>query len=167
MSTATTEDYVAKRAELLATLVLTRQKDVHLARFQAPQETGMDLLVQLPSLKGGDKGYQPYIGVEVMGTDDSLETEDEATVYANRHREDRPAGFCLSPIVLLLFSMDGDKGYFSWLMEPKVTKEGPTLTRASSLNMTKITKISIDVIFRESADWYKATVPLLLRDKKK
>jgi hypothetical protein len=168
MNTTATEDYVAKRADLLATLVLTRQKDVQLLRFQAPTDTGVDLIVQLPSI--GESKHEPpirpFIGVEVMGTDEALETEVEATTYANRHREDRPAVICLGPIVLFLFSVDGDRGYFGWIMEPQVTKEGPTLTRASSLNMTKITKSSTDVIFREVADWYKATVPLLLRDKK-
>jgi hypothetical protein len=169
MSTAATEDYVAKRAKLLATLVLTRQKDVHPLDFHATEDVGIDLIVVLPSI--GESKYETPVrislGVEVMGTDDSLETETAATAYANQHREDRPAGFFLGPIVLLLFSMDGDKGYFSWIMEPKVTKaEGPTLTRVSSLDMTKITKTSTEIIFHESAAWFEAMFQILLRDKK-
>jgi hypothetical protein len=170
MSTTATEDYVAKRAELLANLVLTRQKDVQVHRYQASADVGMDLIVQLPSV-GAAKSqlFRPCFGVVVMGTDDSLETEVEATAYANRHWEDRPTmSFFVAPIVLFLFSMDGDKGYFSWVLEPKVTKtEGPTLTRVSSFEMTKITKASTEAIFRESAVWVEAMFQLLIRDKKK
>ena len=169
MSTAATEDYVAKRAKLLATLVLTRQKNVRPIDFHAAIDVGVDLIVQLPSIGESKFGppILPSLGVEVMGTDDSLETEAEATAYANRHRENRPAGFWMGPIVFLLFSMNGDRGYFSWILEPKVTKaEGPTLIRVSSLDMTKITKTSTEVIFRESAAWFEVMSQVLLRDKK-
>jgi hypothetical protein len=167
MSTAATDDYVAKRAKLLATLVLTRQKDVRPVEFHAESDIGVDLIVALPSFGEGKSGepIRSALGVEIMGTDDPLETEVEATAYANRHREDRPAGFFLGPIVLFLFSMDGDKGYFSWIMEPKIAKEGPTLTRAALFDMTKITKTSTEVIFRESAAWFEAMYQTLLRDK--
>src|SRR6266540_3961081 len=129
MNTTATEDYVAKRAKLLATLVLTRQKDVQPLDFQATTDIGVDLIVTLSSIGESKFGppVRPSLGVEIMGTDDPLETEAEATAYANQHREDRPSGFFLGPIVLFLFSMDGDKGYFGWILEPKVSKsEGPT-----------------------------------------
>src|SRR5437763_1021408 len=87
-------DYVAKRAELLARLALTRQKDVRLLGFEADADIGLDFLVQLPSI-GEPKGLPilPCIGIEVIGTDEPLETEDQATAYANRHRKERPKGF--------------------------------------------------------------------------
>jgi hypothetical protein len=168
MSTTVVEDYVAKRAELLANLVLTRQKGVVVFRFQDPEDAGMHLLATLPSIGGVDTGLPvlPRIGVEVLGTEESLKTEADATAYVRKDRRDRQ-GFFLGPIVLLLFSMEGDAGYFGWIMEPRVSKsEGPTLTRVVAPAMTKITKTSTEVIFRESETWYAATVQLLLRDKK-
>lgn len=169
MSTAATEDYVAKRAELLANLVLTREKGVEVFPFEEPKEAGMHLIALLPSIGGGraDLPILPRVGVEVMGTDDTLETEEEATAYARKHWKDRKGkGFFLGPVVLLLFSMDGDKGYFGWLMEPQVSQgEGPTLTRVFSPTMTRISKTSTEVIFRASQAWYEAMVQLLLREK--
>ena len=169
MSTTATEDYVAKRAELLANLVLTRQKGVDVFRFQEPHESGLHLLATLPSIGGAQTGLPvlPKIGVEVLGTDEPLDSDDDATAYARRHWKDRRGkGFSLTPIVLFLFSMEGDKGYFGWIMEPRVSKgREPTLTRVLLPVMTKITKTSAEVIFRESEAWYKAMVQLLLRDE--
>ena len=47
MSTVTV-DYVAKRAELLAQLVLTRRKGVQLLSFTVGSHMGIDLIAQLP-----------------------------------------------------------------------------------------------------------------------
>ena len=113
------------------------------------------------------KPILPRIGVEVMGTDEPLEVEDDATAYARRHWKERQGrGFSLLPIVLFLFSMEGDKGYYSWLLKPNVSNNGgPTLTPHFSPTMTKITKTAAEVIFREAETWYEAMVQLLLRDK--
>jgi hypothetical protein len=44
--------------------------------------------------------------------------------------------------------MEGDQGYFSWVMEPRVDREqGPSLTWVESPDMTKITKKSIEDVF--------------------
>ena len=168
MNTTSIKEYVAKRAELLANLVLTRNKDVQLLRFQAPEDVGLDLFVQLPSdiLTDGIP-IQPCVGVKILGTDDSLETEADATAFVDQHWNDRlMKGLFLVPLVLFLFSMEGDKGYFGWILEPKVTREGPTLTPVSSLTMTKITKTSTDVIFRAATAWFDAMHSVVVRDKK-
>src|SRR6266508_117903 len=114
MNTTATEDYVAKRAELLANLVLTRQKGVEVFRFQDSSDVGVNLFALLPSIGGVQNGLPilPRIGVKVMGTDDPLETEDDATTYVRKHWQGRHGkGLFLWPTVLLLFSMEGDKGY--------------------------------------------------------
>lgn len=168
MST-TAEDYVAKRAELLAKLVLTRREGVEVVRSEDPDDSGLHLVAFLPSISDQSKlPFLPCVGVEVMGTDEPLESEDTATAYVREHWEDRERkGFSFRPVVLLLFSMEGDKGYFGWLMEPRVgASEGPTLTRVFSPAMTKITKPSTESIFRASEAWSEAMVKLVVRDAK-
>ena len=80
MSTAATVDYVAKRAKLLAELVLTRQRDVQLVHFQAPADAEMevDLIASLPSVAETRFGgpFRPSLGVQVMGTEQALDTEE-------------------------------------------------------------------------------------------
>lgn len=103
--------------------------------------------------------------MEVIGTDEPLGTEAEATAYANWHRADRSAGGSfVVPIVLLVFSMEGDKGYFGWILEPRVGTSGePTLAPATVL---KFTKTSTESIFRDSTSWFEAMFQVLLPEKK-
>jgi hypothetical protein len=168
MSTAATVDYVAQRAELLAQLVLTRRRSVRVLSFKEPADIGLEFIVQLPPLLKGGKTSQPQscFGVQVEGTSEPLEDERRATAYAKQQWKHLSLkGFFLAPIAFLLFSMEGDRGYFSWLMEPQV-KPGrdPSLTRVTSPDMTKITKMSIDIVFDEVERWFEAMAEILLRD---
>ena len=167
MSTVTV-DYVAKRAELLAQLVLTRRKGVQLLSFTVGSHMGIDLIAQLPPLRPSnhDKPIQPYLCVQVRGTSEPLEDEQTATAYAKRYWEsEQPSGMFLSPVVSFLFSVDGDKGYFSWAMEPRVDgEEGPSLSRVEVPEMTKITRKSIDAILDEVEKWFDAMSDRFFRD---
>jgi hypothetical protein len=156
-------EYVEKRAELLAHLVLTRRKDVRVFKFQESEDAGLDLVARLLTPVGDGEIY-PTFGIQVMGTDEPLANERVATKYAmNRWRHRASKGNFLFPIVVLLFSMEGDQGYFSWVMQPDVTNEAsPTLTRVS-LDMTRITKASIDEMVEDVVHWFQATAELLLK----
>src|SRR5436190_803186 len=120
----TIQSYIHERGELLAKLVLTRRKDIEVGDL-GNLDAGVDLFVRISRpLMGGE--IKPHFGVTVKATDDSLPSEAAATAYINAH-QDRPLrGVFLFPIVLFLFSMDGDQGYYSWLFGPSVTGEyGP------------------------------------------
>jgi hypothetical protein len=129
--------YVTQRAELLANLALTRRKDVQLVSFADREAAGIDLLARIeePVLNGQ---VFPSFGVKILGTSEPLEDEQSANRYLNRHGKHRPRrGFLLCPLVVLLFSMEGDVGYFSWLMEPQVSKDAvPRLSLVSPLRAT-------------------------------
>ncbi len=165
MSTATA-DYVAQRAKLLAELVLTRRKGVRLLSFTEAADTGHGLIAQLsvPDL-GHDRQIQPYLNVQVQGTDEPLEGEHTATACGKRHW--KPLSLFMAPAVFLLFSMEGDQGYFSWMLEPQVDpKRGPTLTWVEAPEMTKITKKAIDEMFDRVDEWFEAMSKILLRDQR-
>jgi hypothetical protein len=150
-------DYVGQRAKLLASLVLTRRKDIRLITLDAPQDSGIDLLAQMttPVMNGQ---VLPSFGIEVKGTGEPLIDEHSATKFANHSRKHWPfQGLFFLPIVVFLFSMEEDQGYFSWLMQPHVSKEdGPTLFRVASLEMKKITKKSVDSMIHQVEQWSEA-----------
>ena len=165
MSTATI-DYVAKRAELLAQLVLTSRKGVRLVPFTEASNAGVGLVAQLPGRAdlGPDKMIQPYLHVQVKGTADLLEDEHSAAVFAKRHW--KPVSLLMAPAVFLLFSMEGDRGYFSWMLEPRTERgKGTTLTWIQAPEMTKINKKAIETIFDKVEQWFVATAELLIRDE--
>jgi hypothetical protein len=146
-----------QRAELLANLVLTRRKDVQVLSFGDQADVGIDLLARIdkPLLNGQ---FLPSFAVQVLGTADPLADEESASRYVNRRWKHRPPRFgLLCPIAVFLFSMDGDVGYYGWLMEPHVTKEeGPRLTLVSPLGMMRINKRVIDDLIDRVEKWFEA-----------
>lgn len=160
-----TDKYVNNRAELLANLFLTRRRGVRVLSLADTQDSGLDLLVRLPaSLPEEDaEQFEPSFGVQIKGTNESLEDEALATKYANeqwRRRDPKP--LFLAPVLILLFSMEGDHGFYSWLMQPKVGKEGPILARVSPLQMKKLTKKAVENLFDEVEEWFVAMTEMLL-----
>jgi hypothetical protein len=166
---AATGNYIAQRADLLAQLVLTRRKGARIVSFAQANETGIDFIAQLPPLpdEGHDGKIKPYLCVHVKGTSATLEDERAAAAYSRQHwKPISGKAFFLAPVIFLLFSMEGDQGYFSWVMEPRVDREqGPSLTWVESPDMTKITKKSIEDVFDRTEQWFKAMAEIVLRDK--
>jgi hypothetical protein len=168
MSTATV-NYIARRADLLAQLILTRRKGVRILTFDDESDAGIDLIAQLPPLAGGghDGTIKSYVCVQVKGTSGALEDEAAAVEYIRKlWKPISEKTYFMAPVVFLLFSMEGDQGYFSWVMEPRVDREeGPSLTRVESPEMTRITRKSIDGMLDEVEKWFKAMSEVLLREK--
>lgn len=169
MSTATVTDYVAKRAELLARLVLTRRKGVEVFPLPQVSDTLTHITAHLPTPEGSVTQLNPYLVVQVKGTSEALEDERKATAYGRRHWKPMyPTGFLIAPIIFLLFSVEGDQGYFSWMLEPRIDPEkGPNLTWLESPDMTKISRKSIDNVFDKVEEWFEAMSEVLLRDSNK
>jgi hypothetical protein len=167
MSTVSSvERYTDQRAILLANLVLTRRPDVRILPFQEGEDSGIDLIAQVVS-EGNPDGLIPSFAVEVKGTSRTLPDEASAVKYGNQHAKQRAArrGFIFLPTLVFLFSMDGDLGYYSWIMEPAVNaKGGPSLTRVSPLCFQRIGKETLDTIIARVQDWIQAMAKALLKN---
>ncbi len=102
-------------------------------------------------------------GVDVKGTAKALDDEAAATRFAHASWKHRPtSGLFLFPIAVLLFSMEGDLGYYGWLLEPSVPNEhSPRLDRVATLTMHKIAKRSVDDIVQQVVAWFDAMGELL------
>src|SRR5947209_19865728 len=137
-------DYVGQRAELLARLVLTRRKDVRVFPLGDESDVGLDFIAHTTTPISGLPA-NPYFGVQVKGTANALDDERTANRLANQFVRDVPAkAFILAPIVLMVFSMEDDRGYWGWVMEPFVERPNtPSLRRTSRVVMTQFSPESL------------------------
>jgi hypothetical protein len=166
MPADTVTHYTAQRAELLANLVLTRRKDVRILSLGDKDDVGIDLIAHLMTPIAGLTA-NPYFGVQVKGTSRPLEDERAANRLANQAVRGMTArAFILAPIVLMAFSMEGDKGYWGWVMEPLVNGPNrPSLARAERMDMKEINNRSLDGLFESVTSWFEAMEKVLLCNK--
>lgn len=107
----------------------------------------------------------PYFGIQVKGTANPLEDEKAANRLATQVARGMPArAFILAPIVLMVFSMAGDRGYWGWVMEPSTEgSNAPSLTRTERIHMTEINDDSLDELFSRITTWFEAMGEVLIR----
>ena len=136
--------YVEERAEHLAIVHLTARDDLVVQR--RPMDFGPELLVTL-SRDGGFSGRVFAVEVHARTSGerpprlDPRELEREHAVY-------RDAPF---PVLMLLFDMRGDRGYFRWIKEPA---DGAMLRLADSVALAELTPEALDAIVERVDDWY-------------
>jgi hypothetical protein len=168
MNTTAESSFVVRRAELLAELVLTRRRDVEVVRFDEASDLGVDMLARLPPLKstGSEKAVEPYLCIQVKGTTEPLESETAASAYAARHWKALSAkrGFFLAPIACFVFSMEGDRGYWGWMMEPVLKGKGaPGLAWVDEPQLAQLTRKSVDVMLDATEEWFELITDLVVQ----
>lgn len=155
--TDTVARYTGQRAEVLANLVLTRRKDVRILTLKDQDDAGIDLIAQLltpaPNLPAS-----PYFGVRVKGTSNPLDDERAANRFANQVvRSMTSQSFIMAPVALMVFSMEGDRGYWGWLMKPSVDeRNGPSLAKTERMDMAEVNASSLDTLFEDVTAWFEA-----------
>jgi hypothetical protein len=165
MGSRNESEYVGRRAELLAKLVLTRRPGVSVFPFDSA-DIGIDLVAHLPAIRvpGLEKPIQPSLGVVVKGTSSKLEREEDANSHARKAWKPLSENpLILSPVAVLLFSMEGDHGFSSWLMEPRLNGKGPPgLEFVEAPDMIKVTRKRIDGMFDKVESWYSLMAQVVL-----
>jgi hypothetical protein len=139
---------VDQRAELLARVFLTQRLNINVHPFGDADEA-LDFICTIR-----DKnlpGFLPF-GVQVWGTDKELGTEADAATFGKQMMKGIRATTYFIPVIALLFSMQDDKGYFSWIFQPG--EKGRTLARVTDLNFKACTKKQLDRIVNSITEWY-------------
>lgn len=121
----------AMRAEALATLFLTRRSDLEVIPVAShSRRAGYDLLVRRH--QEGKQGPSEF-AVEAKGV--RTRTMERAGRTRVQIDPDRLTSVDL-PLVLFVFDVDNETGFYQWLNEPFVTKDGqavlPAFGRSSS-----------------------------------
>lgn len=154
------KDFVMYRSELLAREFLTRIPNVKLYDFD-DSDTQFDFIGVLIPEKADPRPFLQF-GVIVWGTDKSIESEADAMRFTNatrRRREDAEqvkVKFFL-PVLVLLFSVKHEAGFYAWLTEPKLEGSEPRLSQPQTLDWNKIRhdEASLRRIAKEVTEWYE------------
>ncbi|HKI21065.1 MAG TPA: hypothetical protein VKA15_24445 [Isosphaeraceae bacterium] len=117
-----TNSFIEERARILAMVQLSSRRDLQvIGGFPGHEE--FDLMVRL--LSGAERG-QRYFGVKLKGTTEVLSSAKDATRYLNSIDDKdtklppSKSGF---PLILAVFSMQNDRGFYSWRIEPVIDEE--------------------------------------------
>jgi hypothetical protein len=155
-------DIIANRSRLLAKVVLTRRLNVDVHPFSDANDNGIDLICTIrPDPEDMVQGFLPFATV-VWGTAKELMTTDEATSYARFRRKshDLDDGEFFMPVIVLLFSMQKDEAYFSWLVKPY--KDSNKLMRVKDLSFTHFDRRELDKMVSNIKKWYQRLTTTLL-----
>src|SRR5712692_9048160 len=163
MSEADKADMIGKRSELLARVVLTRRLNIDVHPFSDSPDAGIDLICTIrPDPDDKVQGFFPF-AVIVWGTAKELTTEDEATKYArSRKKMHKHKAEFFMPVIVLLFSMQKDEGYFSWLVKP--SKESNKLLHLRELDFTLFDSRQLDRMVNSIKKWYQRMTTTIVVD---
>jgi hypothetical protein len=141
--------FVAERAEHLAMMHLTRRDDLRV--MPRPGGCGIDLLVTIMR-DGIFSGRQFGVVIKARMGGHKPPRMDARTVAREReHFRDVPF-----PVVMLFFSLDTDRGYCRWIVEPAGDDAAPMLEMPEQMLMWEMHPSSLDVIVERVNAWYDA-----------
>jgi hypothetical protein len=149
------QTYIRQRLIALATVHLTRRKDLEVTRSNLGL---VDLVVGL--VREGEVLRKEF-GVILRGTIEPLDTEDQASKRLNSMRVEQKGGRLNMPVCVFLFSMQGDEGYYDWQARPSVEGGRVTLECGRRFSAKRLDVHSIDEIVKSVEGWYEALYRLI------
>jgi hypothetical protein len=144
------ERLLAKRVRALAAVQLTRREDIEVE--EADPEAGLDLMARLRNGKGG--GLRQF-GVGVRGVLESVNGEDADKALQRFVREAQKSGPFPYPVCLLLFTMEGSQGWFTWLAEPVVVDGRASLRTRRDASCQPLDRAVLDDLVKAVNRWYE------------
>jgi hypothetical protein len=156
------QSLIENRARILAMVQFTSRPDLQASDF--PEDGGIDLLVRIIS---DGPGYQKLFGVKLFGATSPFPDSDRANRFlrtanwVNKKEGKSSSKFAL-PVIILVFSMVDDKGYFAWSIEPIVDRTGgPKLKVHESLTCAPFNRSTLATIVKRVNEWHDSLVALL------
>jgi hypothetical protein len=139
----------SERAELLARVALTRRLNVSVHPFDEKSEAGIDLIC---TIRDDDvRGFLPF-GVMVWGTTKPLAHGGDVSPIARQRLKGHDTTYFL-PIIILVFSMEDDAAFFSWLVQPD-PEAGKLLLHPRPIFRPFTTK-HLDTVVTTVVEWYR------------
>jgi hypothetical protein len=160
------DTFINTRATMLANVFLTRKPSMHVSRIDVGHVQFLAC-----SLQRDDDAIREF-GVILWGTAKKLPNEEEATKHANTHwrgrydvRNDLPR-FAM-PVLVLLYSVEEDLGYYAWAWEPflESPSDQPKLRKPDSLACKKIQSDSLDKIVAKVRSWHDALARIVFSEE--
>lgn len=143
------ERLIAKRTEALAIVYLTRRGDLTI--HEVGGETGLDLVVRIPSDR---KEPARQFAVQLKGVWRPVTKEHADNVLRPAVREAQGHGPFTFPVLLLFFTMDDDRGWYTWLAEPVVRAGRALLLAHQDADCRPLDNGALDEIVARVDRWY-------------
>jgi hypothetical protein len=151
------EQFIADRVWALATIVLTRRRDLTLV--ETTGDTGLDLRVDIDR---ADKPMRLTFGVLLRGVLPAVSADQANKTLGPTMRHFRGMRKFTYPVCLFFFTMREDQAFFSWLAEPVVKGGAPKLVNHDKANCVPLTKELLDQAVERIVTWYDAVEAVLI-----
>ncbi len=146
--------FIEQRTQVLAMVQFTSRHDLQVSDFQA-DDGSLDLLVRVISDHQGD---QKFFGVGLKGTNQSLPSAEEATHHLRTRLRKKSRAIYPKysfPTIIILFSMQEDRGYFAWQAEPIIDRSTePRLKVCETPECAAFDRSSLEMIIHRVNEWY-------------
>ncbi|CAN5704783.1 hypothetical protein BH23PLA1_BH23PLA1_44770 [soil metagenome] len=146
--------FISERIRALAIMHLTRRADLIVREEAREPDKILDLVVDIiDPAKPGRRRF----GVYLQGTKSPVTIEHANTVLRPSMARFRAYGEVPYPFCLFYFTMEDNKGYFTWTAEPMIDDEGrPRLRYHEAPHCTEIDREVLDQIVDKVNAWYDA-----------
>jgi hypothetical protein len=134
--------FVQRRAEALATVLLTSRDDLDVAGSADAPDVQLVATIIRDNRRTGRQ-----LGITVRGTVDPVDslTSAERVLKAVAPRDWDDVGIYI-PLCVFLFSMVQDRGYYAWTYEPSTIKGQAKLLKRVRLECKKLDLAALDEI---------------------
>ncbi len=153
MAKSLLDRFIEDRARSLASVYLTRRDDVLIT--DAPRGAGVDLHAIIKTSKGRP---ERRFGIVLEGRKADL-TVTRANASVESTLETLSRREFSYPVTLFLFRMENDRGFFTWVVEPLVTEQGPLLEPHTTASFTDLDTNAVNEIVASVSAWYDAARP--------
>lgn len=150
--------FIEQRTKALAVVALTRRRDL-VINWLEDDSSGMDMYVRI-----GPPSKQQFVrsfGVLLKGTAHPIPTVKVATSEINKRIPPDRRKWHSFPVLIMLFSMEQDKGYWAWYTEPSIEGDNPKLSFPEKFTCNVINEKHIEEIVQIVDAWYDALYRIL------
>jgi hypothetical protein len=153
------KQFVGERAKALTTVLLTRREDLLIEETKS--ENGLDYTVQIRS--GDFSGQRPF-GILLRATMTPVTIKQANQQLVPTMRSIKSIGTFHFPICVFYFTVKDDTGYYTWGVDPVVTKQQtPKLLYRSMPECKYLTDDSLDEIIDAVNVWYDVFESSIMR----
>jgi hypothetical protein len=149
--------FVAERARVLATIILTRRGDLTIV--DTKRDTGLDLHVFIDR---EDKPMRLTFGVLLRGVLSPVTPDHANRILGTTMAQFQGMRKFTYSVCLFFFSMRNEQAFFSWLAEPVVADGAPKLVHHEKAHCVELTDEELDRVIEQIVAWYDAVESVLI-----
>jgi hypothetical protein len=141
---------IAERAHALAIIHLTRRPEVTVR--EVTEDIGIDLLAFIKP--AGRRGVRQF-GIQIKGSWEAVTAARAKEILRPSMRKTLGDGPFPFPVLLFLFTMEKDQGWYTWVADPVVSPDGGIELRVQKdASCQPLDEHAVDEIVSRVNGWY-------------